>query len=181
MTRVNSTAILVPLFLILFSACSSGGGDGGGGPTAPSEANIGGLWNGTTTLQSAGGCGCVGSFYNSLSGLQDNFTTQVNQNGPSFTARATSNSTGLWCDYSGTVSSNSWSMNATQCNVTFIAGFTCANGNRRDLTLVSLSANGTVSGNTMTGNAVETWNCFNSNTGAGAGVLTIRSTDQQTR
>jgi len=169
-------------FLVLSSACGGGGGGGGGGPTAPSVANIAGLWNGTATIGDASGCGCVSTTYNNLArGSQLAYTDQITQNGSSITGRTTHNDTGLWCDYTGTVSSSSWSRNATQCNVTYIAGFRCSNGNWRDLSLVALTDQGTVSGNVMTGDTAETWNCFNSSTGAGVGVLTLRTSLRQTR
>lgn len=177
--RYGSLALFLLATLLLVALPGCGGG-GGGGPTAPSTANVAGLWVGVQTLTGASGCGCVGSIYRSLIGFTTNYTAQINQTGPSITARSTNTETGLWCDSTGTVGSETFTLNAVNCAA---EGFrmTCLNGQKRDLFMVSASSQGTVSGNRASGTGSETWNCYNSWTGASAGVLNLQTTFQMDR
>ena len=169
------------LLLVVLPGCSGGGGDGGGGgPTEPSIAQMGGVWSGVSTLQASTGCGCVTSLFNQFIGLQQNYTDQINQSGTSISGITTDNATGIWCEYTGTVGSASFAVNSSRCAVdTFLVQ--CDNGNQRWLLPLAKSAEGTVTGNSATGTAAETYQCLNSQNGAPTGTLTLRSSFTQTK
>jgi len=173
--KYGSVAFLCLAVSLALANCSGGGGDGGGGgPTEPTIAQMGGVWSGVSNLKSATGCGCIGAAYQTIIGFTANYTAQINQSGSAITARTTNNETGLWCDSTGTVGSETFALNAVECAAGSLR-LTCQNGNMRDLFLVSAGLQGSVFGNNASGTTSETWNCFNSKTGAAAGVLTLQA------
>ena len=165
-------ALAILCLLIVLQSCSKGGIPGPTAPPAPTIANVAGVWAGVSTLTSATGCGCVGAAYQAWIGNTANSTAQINQNGSAITARITDDTTGLWCDSTGTIGSETFVLNTTDCASGGLR-ITCSNGNKRDIFQVSGSRQGTVSGNSASGTGGDTYNCYNSITGANAGVLNL--------
>lgn len=126
-------------------------------PTAPSVAQVGGVWTGPVTQTGATGGECLGLFQLST-GASTPFTLAITQTASALTATASAQASGQSCSYTGTAGSNNLSLNATSCQP---VGFqvTC-NFLARDVVLVSRSVTATVGGNTMTGTSGETWNVF---------------------
>ena len=171
------------MFVVFNSGCGGGGGGGGGpaGPTAPTIADVAGYWSGSVTLESIDGCGCVGSTIQMLIGISDQSFIDISQNGSTIQGRWTSQGSGEWCDITGTVGSESLTAEVTSCVIEVINEVECLNGALRDLHWTGASFQATVFGNDMTGTAIETWDCFNSNNDKPAGTLTLQGKTRHKR
>lgn len=182
---INLTAALgIAAILVLFNfGCGggSGGGGGGGGPTAPTIADVDGYWSGSLTLESVGGCSCIGSVLQLFVGLAEESFIDISQSGSAIQGRWTSQGSGEWCDVTGTVGSESLSVEATSCVTEVITEVECLNGALRDLHWTGATLQATVFGNDMSGTAIETWDCSNSKNGEPAGTLTLQGRTQHKR
>jgi hypothetical protein len=156
------------LKIIAVAACLSACG-GNTTPTAPSIAQVGGVWIGLASQSSVSGSQCSDVFVN---GAESSYTLSITQTGSTLAATSSSQLTGIRCSYTGTAGSNTVALNATSCSASAYQA-TC-NGAARDLFLVGLNLTATTSGNAMIGTAGETWNVFpRGNTTNGLGALTV--------
>jgi len=171
------------LLIFLNSGCGGGGGSGGGGggPTAPTIADVAGSWAGELTLESATGCGCVGSLFQLFVGISEDYTMEISQDGAAIQSTWTSVETGEWCRFTGTVGSESFRAEGTGCLTEEELDVECLNGNRRDLEWTGSTWQGTVLANEITGTFDETWDCFDSATNDAKGTLTLAGSFSQTR
>jgi hypothetical protein len=171
------------LLIFLNSGCGGGGGSGGGavGPTAPTIADVAGNWYGSFALESATGCGCIGSAVQLAIGLSFESTMEISQSGAAAQGRWISPGAAEWCDFAGTVGSESLHAEATGCMTVEETDVECMNGNRRDLHWAGATLQATVFGNDMNGTLVETWDCFHSHTGEPKGTLTLNGRIEQER
>lgn len=171
---------VIILSLLLFPAC--GGGDSS--PTSPSSsqvAQVGGVWNVTTTYTSVTGGECLAPALQTAIGTTDRGTMQITQSGSSLTATFTSNSSGGSSSYQGTAGASSIALNALSCTACNLIGATCSNGARRDFRLQTGGVNATVRGNTATGTGAETYNVFVAGTNTTVGTLIINSSFSATK
>ena len=175
------------LLVVLSLVAVNCGGDSPTAPSTPTIAQVGGVWTSTATLTGVTGGECVGNLFQGFVGTVSASTATVTQTGSTLTGTITSPDTGISCSYSGTAGSNTVVLNLTTCQVD-TAQIECGGGVLRHIQLVAGSATGTVSGNTMSGTAVETWNVFTEGLSPGSllgavsvGVLTVNSTFQMTR
>lgn len=150
-----------------------GGSSGGGSPTEPPAVlQVAGTWTGTSTLESAAGCGCVGEAFEILAGLPFPQVMQIVQNGSSIQGQLGTDENA--CEFSGTVGSQSLSATYESCGAgTNIEGFECLNGNRRDLVFTGGRLEATVTGNDMNGSQVETVDCFHPTSGEKLGAMRV--------
>lgn len=156
------------------SACS-----GKDTPTAPATAQVAGLWSGTITQTGATGGECLALFQLGNGGTAG-ITLAITQNGTALTGTATSSGSGGTCTFNGTAGSTNLSLNVTSCQP---AGYsvTC-NGQLRDVYLAARSVTATISGNTLTGSAGDTWNVFaRGTTTNGLGIVTVTNSLTLTR
>jgi hypothetical protein len=175
----------VSAFIVLISSgCGGGSGGGGGGPvgpTAPTIADVAGNWSGTLTLNSATGCGCVGTATQFVIGLAIESTMDITQNGTAISGVLTSGWSGELCDFEGTVGSESLSAEATRCESGEWTDVECLNGNRIDLHWAGATLQASVFGNNLDGTVIESWDCSNSKTGAPTGTLVLEARSQHKR
>lgn len=156
-------ALTVAVGLAL-TAC--GGGDSNNGtstpttPSAPTIAQVGGVWTGSVVQTSASGGDCVGPFFQQSNGASDRYTVTISQSGTFLTATASSQTSGSSCTYSGTAGSNTLALNFLDCQSGAAYRVTCAGGFQRDIYLRARSITGTVSGNVINGTTGETWNVY---------------------
>lgn len=164
--------------LVLLGAQAGCGGDGPASAPTPQIAQVGGVWTGTVTQTNVSGVECAALFQLST-GVRSPFSLQVTQNGNNLTATAASQATGQSCGYTGTAGSTSVALTGTGCNP---AGYsaTC-NGLARDVAIVTYSATGTASGNTLNGTTAATYNVFQRGTQNGLGLVVVNSTFTFTR
>jgi hypothetical protein len=148
------------------------GGCGGGNPSTPTNTTpqVGGNWTGTTTLTSVSGGECVGALLQGTVGSSAPVSVSVQQAGSSLTATIVSQSNGLTCSYSGSVSGSTVILSLTSCQANAILALRCGNGGR-DIVLIGSSITATLNGNALTGSEAETWNVFVAGTSTGVGVL----------
>jgi hypothetical protein len=155
------------LKLVAVAACLSA--CGGNTPTAPSIAQVSGVWIGLASQSSVSGGQCSDVFVN---GAESSYTLSITQTGSTLAATSSSQLTGIHCSYTGTAGSNTVALNATGCSASAYQ-VTC-NGTPRDTFLVGLNITATISGNAMIGTAGETWNVFpRGNTTNGLGALMV--------
>lgn len=173
-------------FLILIvgvSACSGGGGSHT--PTAPSPpppVQVAGVWSLSETITAITGGECFASALQSAVNTGGTGTLQITQTGGSLTARATDDSNGASCDYTGTAGSSSWALNTTTCTASDVIGAMCPNGARRDIRLQTGGYNAsTVTTTSASGTGAQTFNVFVANTQNAVGTLTISSRFTATR
>lgn len=164
--------------LAAFFYCSACGGDS---PTAPSVAQVSGVWLATVNLTSVSGGECVGATIAALGQPAQTFTVQISQTGSALTATATSTSTGVSTTYSGTAGANSIALNATSSSAANIFGFPCLSGALRDLQLQSEGVTATVNGASANGTASARYNVFIGGTSVAVGVLTLTDSFTMTR
>lgn len=171
------------LLIFLNSGCGGGSGGGGGsvGPTAPTIADVAGSWTGSYTLESATGCGCVGSITQLLVGLTVASNTEISQSGSAIQGTLTSPWSAELCEFTGTVGSESIGAEATGCVIEEYPGMECPDGQRRDLYWSSATLQATAFGNDMNGTLVESWDCFHSGNGQPKGTLTLQGRIEQRR
>jgi hypothetical protein len=161
----------VVLLLMSMAACNGGNST----PTAPSIAQVSGVWTGTVTQTSASGGECVGTLFAGSNGVSSPFTVSITQSGSSLNATASSQTTGQSCTYTGTAGSNTIALNVTTCTPVAFQ-IRCANNAVRDIYLVTRSVTGTLNGNMISGTTGETWNVFASGTTTnGLGVLVVNN------
>jgi hypothetical protein len=160
--------LLTLIAVVAVAACLSACG-GNTAPTAPSIAQIGGVWTGLASQSSVSSGQCSDFFVN---GAASSYTLSVTQTGSTLAATGSSQLTGIQCSYTGSAGSNTVTLNATSCS-TSAYQVTC-NGAARDIFLAALSITATISGNAMIGTADETWNVFpRGNTTNGLGMLMV--------
>jgi hypothetical protein len=140
------------LKLVAVAACLSACG---GNTTAPSVAQVGGVWTGLASQSSVSAGQCSDVFVN---GAESSDTLTITQTGSTLAATSSSQFTGIGCSYTGTAGTNTVTLNATSCS-TSAYPVTCT-GTPRNIVLNALTITATISGNAMIGTAVETWNVF---------------------
>jgi len=176
--RRIARALCVTAFGLGVASCGS---DSPAAPSPPPIAQIAGVWRGTVRTTSVTGGECVGSILQSAVGGTDSFSAAVTQSGPSITAAITALSNGGVTNYTGTVGSSAVQLSWTTCTSCNVFAIRCSATATRDMRLVNSAITGTVSGNTITGNEVDTYNVLVSSTGAGVGAMTINSAFSATR
>lgn len=159
--------------LLCSIATGCGGSGGGSGPTAPTIANVAGVWTGTYMAESASGCGCVSELIEPTIGAPFTLSMEISQSGSTFQGRLTDED-GVWCDLEGTVGSEAFNAEFTNCSQTDPGEVECLNGNRRYVAWGTTTLRGTVMGDRMTGTIFEDDECFDSDTTDHIGVLSVQ-------
>jgi len=164
--------------LLIATACGS---DSPTAPSVPSTAQIAGVWRGTLRTDSVAGGECVGSLLQSTVGGIDTISAAVTQSGANVTAAVTTIATGGVVNYTGTAGATGIQLSWTTCTSCNVLAIRCSATATRDLRLVTSTITGTVSGNTITGTEVDTYNVISSTTGVGVGTLTATQSLSVTR
>jgi hypothetical protein len=174
---VGSCWIAVALIIVglLTPACGSRG------VTAPSPAQVAGVWLGEQTIASLTGGECLAGPLEDLVGLPGQFHATITQSGTSITATLDIDHTGAVCTYTGIVSGDSIDLHATACTPSKQLALQCSSGDLRDVRQVSEVVHGTVQGSTIAGVAVETDNVLVSGTTTSIGPLIFSTTITLTR
>lgn len=152
-------------------------------PSGPSSvAQVGGTWGYTARLTSVSGGECVGADLQGAVGLTDTGTLVITQTGTALTATQTIDTVQGACTYSGTARSGGFSLNLTRCDGgSFLYGFPCSNGARRDVEFATNPIDGTLSGTMLSGTSTETYNVYSAGTTTRVGTLTLTGTFTATR
>ena len=163
---------LLLIALLMFAAAC-----GGNNKTAPTPitVQIGGVWGVTFRTTSIAGGECFATAVQGAIGSEDRGTIQISQTGSALSATYTSDGNGGAYGYSGTAGTASAALNLESCTACNIIGATCPNGARRDFRLLTGGVNATVSGSTMTGTHVETYNIVSVPSQTPVGTMTINS------
>jgi hypothetical protein len=172
MTVFRLTRILAVASLLVTMACSSS-------PTAPSIANVSGVWSYVSTITSASGGECVAPFF-PIGGITRG-TFSVTQNGATLSATSRQNDTGITCQYSGTAGTSTIALSFSSCNIGGVGGVLCANGARRDVLFATDTLNLNVNGSQLSGTEGQTMSVTVAGTNTGVGLLTFASQWTATR
>jgi hypothetical protein len=181
--RAACIAALVVAVALSGAACGGGGGDNPAAPTpapaptptpTPIVAQVAGVWTGVNVDMSVDGGECVGVALIAMVDPNAAFTLDVAQSGSALTAVSTAPVSGLPTNYSGTASTGRVSLTAAYSDE-WVRAFACLNGRQRDVQSVSDTINMTVSDNSGTVTAVQTYNVFVAGTMTGVGTMTITS------
>ena len=165
--------IVVLAAAIVISACDFST------PAEPSVVEVAGNWSGTVTQVSAtGDQECLAVLQRS-NGAVDRYTLTVTQNGIEVNASATSQSTGMTCQYRGTAHAHSVDPATRVCFPIGVPA-TC-NALPRDVDLVAHTLAGTVNGNSIQGTTEQTWTVFPRAASNVIGVITVNNTFTFTR
>ena len=122
--------------LSLVALSCGGGSSSPTAPSAPTIAQVAGVYTGTSTLTSVSGGECVGTLFQSAVGAVSAFTAGVTQMGSTLSATVTSQTTGISCSYSGTAGSSAVTLNLTTCQIDTLV-YECAGGVRRRVELIA--------------------------------------------
>ena len=179
--RAVSIAGLVVAVTLSGAACSGGGS---GNPAAPTPApgptptpivtRAEGVWTGINQSMSVDGGECVGAALALMADGETAFTLEVAQSGSTLTAVSTAPIPGLPTNYSGTAGAGTISLTAAY-SVEWVRGFPCLNGLERDVESVSDTITMTVSDDTGTVTAAQTYSVFVAGTTTRVGTMTITS------
>jgi hypothetical protein len=165
--------ITVLALAILMSACGSDA------PTAPSVVQVAGTWTGTLTQVSAtGDQECLARFQQT-NGASDRYTMSITQSGIEVDGTATSQATGLTCDYKGIAHTTTVELATKVCRPIGVPA-TC-NLLPRDVVVVGHILTGTVSGNTIQGTTQQSWTVFPRGASNVIGAITVNNTFTFTR
>ncbi len=181
--RAIRIAALVVAVAVSGTACSGGGGSNPAAPTpAPSPtptptpivAQAGGVWTGVDQSMSIAGGECVGEALALWVNRDSAYSLDVKQSGSDLTAVSTSWLWGLPTNYSGTAGAGSISLSVNSSE-RWVREYTCLKGGQRDVELVSDTISMTVSGDTGTATAEQTYHIFIAGTTIGVGTMVVTS------
>ena len=173
--RAVSIASLVVAVAVSGAACSGGGSSNPAAPApTPAITRAEGVWTGVNQSMSIAGGECVGAALALMADGETAFTLEVAQSGSALTAVSTAPVSGLPTHYSGTAGAGTISLTAAS-SLDWVRGFPCLNGLQRDVESVSDTITMTVSDNTGTVTAAQTYNVFVAGTTTGVGTMTITS------
>jgi hypothetical protein len=148
-------------------------------PPPPTYVNAAGLWTGSLNLTSVTGGECAGTAYQSFLGTPRAslaLTLQVTQDVSALTAVATATATGVATNYTGTAGTTSFTLNIASAGTGTISGFTCLDGQSRDLKLTAATIVANVNGNAATGTFTDTYNVFVAGTQTNVGTMVLGGT-----
>ena len=166
--------------LLLFSLFVSTSCSGSNSSTAPSIAQLGGVWRGTLTTTSITGGECLASILPPAIGFSQ-ISAAVTQTDSNVSVTTTDLSSGDSEKYSGTVGQSSAVLTWSSCTACSAVGLLCSNGAHRDLVKQSGTINATLNGSTLTGVDNEIYNVLVTGTQTSVGVLTTSGTFTVTR
>jgi hypothetical protein len=161
------------LLVLAFAAASCGSSSDA--TTAPSIAQLAGVWRGTTRVSTVTGGECFASSMQLFVGSTRTASAAVTQTGSTLNVTITDPDRGYSCVYTGTAGASAIQLTATSCSAFDSIGAPCATGALRDLRLQTSIINATVSGTSMTGTEVDTSSVNVSGTTSPVGTLTITS------
>jgi hypothetical protein len=155
-SRVTSNGRVRCLAFVLIGLLPAACG-GGSTSTSPTRAaQVAGNWTLTEILTSATGGDCAGLIAQQAVGASFPSEFQLAQTGADLTALY--NDGDIVCTLSGTAAAESFTLNASACQVSDVA-VRCANGQTREVRYGSFRVNATVvDSNRFTGVETQTWN-----------------------
>jgi hypothetical protein len=179
--RALGVASLVVAVAMSCAACAGGGGSNPAAPTPtptptprPIVAQAAGVWTGVSQTVSVDGGECVGVALAMWVNRDAAYSLDVKQSGSDLTAVSTSWLWGLPTYYSGTAGSGSISLSVNPADW-WVRGYSCLKGGERDVQLVSDTISMTVSGDSGTATASQTYNVFVAGTMTGVGTMIVTS------
>lgn len=171
---MRTRSLVVVALALLVASCGSET------PTAPSIAQVAGVYTGSLRTTAVTGGECLGAALQGSIGTSSPITASFTQNGAAISATIASQATGLNCSLSGTADSSTIALTLTSCQAGNFS-VACGTGGRLAL-VVGGSATGTASGSTITGTYAQTYNVqVNVAFGAPVGVMTVNSAFTLTR
>jgi hypothetical protein len=170
---------LVTCSFFLFVVCSavSCGSSSGASPATPTPAvpQISGEWLGEETVATLDGGECLAApLQKDLVGFPGQFTGTFTQSGSAVTASLDIDHTGAVCNYSGTISGTSLTLEMTGCTPTHTQPVSCPGGGTRDLVLLAEHVTASIAADRMTGTFEETDNILVSGSTTSVGTLAAR-------
>ena len=172
-------------FKAIILALSLMGASCGSSPTSPPPiVSVSGTWSGIATLAGVSGGECVATGFASVVGSSiavDPFP--ISQVGDNVTMRVPLIFSAADCAYSGIATAAGFNLAAANCGrypsrrCVEIPGDSPV----RDISFVSATFSGTVTGNALSATAVETWNVYVAGTQTSVGPLTLTSRWNLTR
>jgi hypothetical protein len=154
--------------LALASACSDGSS-----PVSPSIDKVSGVWMGHITLRSASGGECVGSTLQSSIGSRDIFAAHIQQAEKNLNATVGYQGNQTSCAFTGIVNSAGVNLSMASCQADRVRSFRCANGEVRDLQLLTDTMTAGASNGYGTGTETSSWRVAAPGAAAPVGTLTI--------
>jgi hypothetical protein len=166
--------ILLGLVLLSATSCSSGSS----GPSSTSNAQIAGVWHGTSTRTSVTGGECLGAIY--PVGGSVSVTMTVTQSGSSVSATLTPPP--VFFNFTGSVTQSVVTMSGSTCLGCDLLSVQCPNSNgMRDVHIQTFAMNGAAAGNSLTGTLLATFNVFVAGTSTQVGTLSLADSLSLTR
>lgn len=142
----------VALAVVLTSGCGSGGS---AMPSGPSGPQVSGVWVGEQTLTTFSGADCLEPVFTDLVGFPSQFHATFTQSAQKIEATLDIVRTGSTCTYSGTLDGDALELTSVDCTAPRTIGLRCSTGALRDLVPAHQTLHATVSGDRITGIAIE--------------------------
>jgi hypothetical protein len=140
---------------------------------APSIEKVSGVWMGHITLRSASGGDCVGTTLQSSIGNRDIFAAHIQQAEKNLNATVGYQGNQTSCAFTGTVNGAGVNLNMASCEADRVRSFRCANGDVRDLQLLTDSMTAGASNGYGTGAETSSWRVSAPGSAAPLSTLTI--------
>ena len=128
---------------------------------------------GHVTLRSVSGGECVGATLQSTTGSRDIFAAHIQQSDRALTATVGYQGNQTSCSFTGGMNASTLTLNMTSCQADRVRSFRCANGDVRDLQLVTDALSGEASSGYGTGTGTSTWRVTAPGSTASLGTLTV--------
>ena len=176
--RCTAAALLITMLAVNGAACDTSYSTSNPGPLLPTPlvAEVGGMWNGSTTLSKVAEGECVGAMLLPSLGRVSANAIAIEQTGTDLAAKLTSADTGLACAYRGTISLNNVVLESSSCSANPVNQVVqCPNGSVRQLELIGSSITAAVAGGIMTGTVADTFNVRDADDKPVAGLVVNQS------
>jgi hypothetical protein len=167
--------VLKPASFLVLALVAAGCGSSSDATTAPSIAQVAGVWRGTTRVLTVTGGECFAASLQVFVGSTRTASAAMTQTGSTLNVTITDPDRGYSCAYTGTTGASTIQLTATSCGGFDSTGAPCATGALRDLRLQTSRIDATVSGTSMTGTEVDTLSVNVSGTTTPVGTLTMTS------
>ena len=167
--------------LILFVLALAGVSCGSSPASPPSAVSVAGTWAGTQVLTSVSGGDCFAPTYAFYVGVPfPVFPFVIAQTSDNLAMNFTLVFSSNTCPFAGVATATGFTLAASNC-ATFSPSLCEGSRLPRDVSFVSATFSGTVSGNTASATQIETWNVYVSGTQTSVGPLTLTTRRNLTR
>ena len=159
--------------LLLCALTASAACGDGSSPASPSIEKVSGVWMGHIALRSVSGGECVGGTLQLALGNRDIFAAHIQQTDRNLNATVGYQGNQTSCAFTGTVNGSGVNLNMMSCQADRVRSFRCANGDVRDLQLMTDTMTAGASSGYGTGTETSSWRVVAPGSTTALGTLTI--------